>query len=118
MDASISHSAHYSLYTVYAEHTTKSDIRIRGEDPTQTIYVASDGSVLDPQLGGSYAWFLFYKTESGGYEPWGVEGIGRENLGTLLVGMLEGHRPLATLEAHSYRMEAAALLSGLVYLRK
>jgi hypothetical protein len=33
------------LYTVYAEDTTKSDIRIRGEDPTQTIYVASDGSV-------------------------------------------------------------------------
>ena len=43
------------LYTVYAEDTTKSDIRIRGEDPTQTIHVASDGSVLDPQLGGSYA---------------------------------------------------------------
>ena len=105
-------------YTVYAQDTTKSDIRIRGEDPAQTIYVASDGSVLDPQLGGSYAWFLFYKTESGEYVPWGVEGIGRENLGKLVVGMQEGSRPLATLEAHSYRMEAAALLSGLVYLRK
>ena len=32
--------------------------------------------------------------------------------------MLEKHRPLATLESHSYRMEAAALLSGLVYLRE
>ena len=43
------------LYAVYAQDTTKSDIRITGEDPEQTIYVASDGSVLDPQLGGSYA---------------------------------------------------------------
>ena len=106
------------LYTVYAEDTTKSDIRSRGEDPAQTIYVASDGSVLDPQLGGSYAWFLFHKTETGKYVPWGVEGIRREYLGKLVVGTLEGRRPLATLEAHSYRMEAAALLSGLVYLRE
>jgi hypothetical protein len=64
-DVESQHKTNVGLYTVYAEDTTKSDIRIRGEDPAQTIYVASDGSVLDPQLGGSYAWFLFYKTESG-----------------------------------------------------
>ena len=106
------------LYNVYADDTIKSDICLRGEDPTQTIYVASDGSVEDPQLGGTYAWFLFHKTELGEYVPWGVEGIGRENLGKLIVGMTEKHRPLATLETHSYRMEATALLSGLVYLRE
>jgi hypothetical protein len=60
------HKTNVGLYTVYAENTTKSDIRIRGEDPAQTIYVA-DGSVLDPQLGGSYAWFLFYTKQSQGY---------------------------------------------------
>ena len=48
----------------------------------------------------------------------GLDGIGREHLRNLLVGTLEGHRPLATLEAQLYRMKAAALLSGLVYLRQ
>lgn len=53
------------------------------------------------------------------YRGGGVEGIGREKLlRNFKIGMLEGNRPLATLEVHSYRMEAAALLSGLVYLRK
>ena len=106
------------LYTVYADDITRSDIRLRGQDAKQKLYVASNGSVLDTQHGGSYAWHLFHKDETGICVPWGIEGIGREHLGKLQIGLVGKHRPLETKESHSYRMEAVALLSGLVYLRE
>ena len=68
-------------------------------------------------MGGAYAWHVFTKDQFGKCIPWEIEGVGREHVGKIIVGLTPAQRPLDTMEAHSYRMEALALLSGLVFMR-
>ena len=103
------------LYNYYADSETMEDLRLRGEVDTQTMWVASDGSVLDSHTGGTWAWHLLNKIGEK-YTRWGVEAVGVEWLGKAVIQM-EGPPPLDTLQSHSYRTEALAVLSGLTFLR-
>ena len=44
-------STNVGLYNYYAEQEIVGDLRLRGEVATQTMWVASDGSVLDSHTG-------------------------------------------------------------------
>ena len=105
------------LYTYYACPRRLTDLHMRANDSTQRICIASDGTVTDQQMGGAYAWHVFTKDQFGQCIPWQIEGVGREHIGKITVGLTPEQRPLDTMEAHSYRMEALALLSGLVFMR-
>ena len=79
-------------------------MRYLAQYDTNEIAGASDGSVLDSNDQGTWAWTIMTLDESP--EPWGVQNRGRE--------WVEG---LETQETHSYRMEALGLLSALTYIR-
>ena len=112
-----SNNINKGLYNYFACPTRLTDLHMRASDNTQSICIASDGTVTDQQMGGAYAWHIFTKDQFGQCIPWQIEGVGREHIGTIIVGLTPEQRPLDTMEAHSYRMEALALLSGLVFMR-
>ena len=91
----------------YEETWIITDLEERGKDPNSVTYVASDGSVLDRKYMGTYAWIALTRDEKNNFKKLGIEGFGKE--------MVHGNE---INEMASYRMEALALLSGLLYLRQ
>jgi hypothetical protein len=46
------------LYNYWANDETMTDLKMRGNDSEQKMWVASDGSVLDSHTRGTWAWVL------------------------------------------------------------
>jgi hypothetical protein len=72
-----------------------------------TIYMYSDGSVRYMTKEGTYAWVVANKTKNGQVKMSNIRAIGKEKLSKL-----------ECVKIHSYRTEALALMTGLMYLKE
>jgi len=92
------------LINVESSPRAEHELRYLALHEDNVIAGASDGSVLDSNDQGTWAWTIM--TSGKTPEPMGIHGRGRE--------WVNG---LETQETHSYRMEALGLLSALTYIR-
>ena len=100
-------------YNCWTTPEILTDLKMRGKNSEQTMWVVLDGSVLDSHTGGTLVWLLLHKKEEEYY--WGLEGVGRDNLYKHCTSNNRGI--LDTHQAYSYLMEVIAALSGLAILR-
>ena len=107
------HTKDVVLYSYYATHEVLTDLQFRGESDTQVMWVASEGLVLDSHTGETWAW-VFLQKRGEKYYKWEVEAVGRESF--YKHRTKNNPETLDTHQAHSYRMEALAVLSGLTFL--
>ena len=112
---------------VVAIENREEELTRRGKYANKHIVIVSDGSVRNQIKEGTFAWHVAERNKKNTknvnipsnnekntytYSYFGIEGAGREIIPE------EESNKLTTKEIHSYRMEAMALLSGLLYLRK